>query len=170
MSTRLIWLNVFRYLLLVAVQVLLLNHLNLGSYLNPSLYCYFILLLPFRTAGWLLLVISFVLGITVDLFTNTPGLNAAACVAMAFFRPYLITMLSRGTDYTGDSPSLHSQGMQWFFYYSATLVFIHHFILFYLEIFRFQEFFNTLLRVITSSLFTMVLIFLAEYLFRRKDK
>jgi glucan phosphoethanolaminetransferase (alkaline phosphatase superfamily) len=65
----------------------------------------------------------------------------------------------------GHSPSLKNQGIKWFAYYSIILILVHHSALFYLEIFRFKEFFQTLLRVLLSSLFTLLLVFLSEYLF-----
>jgi len=164
--TNLIFRNIIRFLFLVLFQVLILNNINLGGYTNPYLYLYFILLLPFATPRWLLLVLAFFLGISIDLFTNTLGLNAAATVLMAFCRPYVIRAISREPEEElGIQPSLRLQGFTWFFLYSLILILIHHFALFYLEIFRFTEFFQTLLRVITSSAFTLALVFLSELLF-----
>jgi hypothetical protein len=118
-----------------------------------------------------LLFLAFALGTGIDLFTNTPGLNAASCVMMAFFRPLVITVISSGPEsLIGESPSLKNQGLKWFLYYSLILILIHHSFLFYLEIFRLSEFFNTLLRVLLSSGFTLFLIFLSEYLFSPRDK
>jgi cell shape-determining protein MreD len=123
-------------------------------------------LLPFETPRWLLLLSAFLLGISLDVFTNTIGLNASACVLMAFVRPFVISSISTGTEFMiGHSPSLKNQGLKWFAYYSVILVLVHHFSLFYLEIFRFKEFFQTLIRVLLSSLFTLLLVFIAEYLF-----
>jgi len=164
--TNLIFRNIIRFLFLVLFQVLILNNINLGGYSNPYLYLYFILLLPFATPRWLLLVLAFFLGISVDLFTNTLGLNAAASVLMSFCRPYVIRAISREPEEElGIQPSLRLQGFTWFFLYSLILILIHHFALFYLEIFRFTEFFQTLLRVIVSSAFTLALVFLSELLF-----
>jgi hypothetical protein len=157
--------NVIRFFGLILFQVLILNHISLGGYINPYLYVLFILLLPFETPRWLLLVSAFLLGLGVDIFSDTPGLNAAACVTMAFFRPFVILAISRGTgvDYTGN-PSVPRQGFRWFLYYSAFLILIHHFVLFYLEIFRFSEFFPTFFRSLLSSAFTLGLVILTEYL------
>jgi hypothetical protein len=157
--------NVIRFFGLILFQVLILNHISLGGYINPYLYILFILLLPFETPRWLLLLSGFLLGLGVDIFSDTPGLNAAACVAMAFFRPFVILAISRGTgvDYTGN-PSIARQGFKWFLYYSAFLILIHHFVLFYLEIFRFSEFFPTFFRSLLSSAFTLGLVILSEYL------
>jgi rod shape-determining protein MreD len=157
--------NIGRFVFLILFQVLILNNIQFGGYINPYFYIYFILLLPFETPRWLLLLSAFLLGISLDAFTNTFGLNASACVLMAFVRPFVISAISTGTEFmVGHSPSLKNQGMKWFAYYSIILVLVHHSALFYLEIFRFTEFFHTLLRVLLSSAFTLLIVFIAEYL------
>jgi cell shape-determining protein MreD len=157
--------NIGRFVFLILFQVLILNNIQFSGYINPYFYIYFILLLPFETPRWLLMLSAFLLGISLDAFTNTFGLNAFACVLMAFVRPFVITTISTGTEFMiGHSPSLKNQGVKWFAYYSVILVLVHHFALFYLEIFRFMEFFQTLLRVLLSSLFTLIIVFIAEYL------
>jgi hypothetical protein len=157
--------NTGRFVFLIFFQVLILNNIQFSGYINPYFYIYFILLLPFETPRWLLLLSAFLLGISLDAFTNTFGLNAAACVLMAFVRPFVISAISTGTEFMiGHSPSLKNQGLKWFAYYSIILVLVHHFALFFLEIFRFTEFFQTLLRVLLSSVFTLLLVFIAEYL------
>ena len=157
--------NIGRFVFLILFQVLILNNIQFGGYINPYFYIYFILLLPYETPRWLLLLSAFLLGISLDAFTNTFGLNASACVLMAFVRPFVISAISTGTEFmVGHSPSLKNQGMKLFAYYSIILVLVHHFALFYLEIFRFTEFFQTLLRVLLSSVFTLLIVFIAEYL------
>jgi len=170
--TNLVIRNIVRFVFLILFQVLILNHINLGGYTNPYLYIYFILLLPFITPGWLLLILAFVTGLTIDMFTNTPGLNAAATLLMAFFRPFVIRSVSNvPVEELGIQPSLRLLGFKWFFSYAAILVLIHHTALFYLEIFRFSEFFQTLWRIALSSVFTLGLIFLSELLFYgRREK
>jgi len=157
--------NIGRFVFLILFQVLILNNLQFSGYINPYFYIYFILLLPFETPRWLLLLSAFLLGISLDAFANTFGLNASACVLMAFVRPFVISAISTGTEFMpGHSPSLKNQGMKWFAYYTIILVLIHHFALFYLEIFRLTEFFQTLIRVLLSSVFTLLLVFIAEYI------
>lgn len=161
--------NIIRFVLLVLLQVLILNHVSLGGYVNPYLYILFILWLPFSTERWVLLISAFLLGFAVDIFSNTLGLNAAASVAMAFARPFVISMISTGADFEpGARPSIKGQGMRWFLSYAIVLVLVHHTVLFYLEIFRFSEFFSTLLRVVLSTIFTLGLVLLSEYLTIRK--
>ena len=162
--------NIGRFIFLVFFQVLILNNIQFSGYITPYFYIYFILLLPFETPRWLLLSGAFLLGITIDVFANTPGLNAAACVLMAFIRPLVINSISSGTEFmVGTHPSLKNQGLKWFAYYSVILVLSHHFVLFFLEIFRFTEFFQTLLRVLLSAAFTLLLVFLSEYLFYSRE-
>ena len=78
---------IFRFIILIAVQVLVLNHVEISGYINPFLYVLFILMLPIRIPRLFLLVIAFATGLCVDLFSNTAGMHAAACVLMAYFRP-----------------------------------------------------------------------------------
>jgi hypothetical protein len=127
--------------------------------------------LPFSTSRWILLLLSFILGLGIDFFTNTIGLNAAACVLMAFARPFVISAISSGPEsLIGDTPSLRSQGLKWFLYYSIILILVHHVSLFYLEVFRLSEFFATFLRVLLSSAFTLLLVLISEYTMNLNSK
>ena len=163
--------NILRFIILLLVQVLVLNHIHFSGYINPYLYVLFILLLPFQTPKWLLLVASFLMGLSVDLFSNTPGMNAAASVFMAYVRPGVIRLLKSGKNYeAGMSPGIRDLGFRWFFSYSLILILAHHFVLFYLEIFRMSEFFTTFFRVVLSTIFTMILVIITQYLFHTGKK
>jgi hypothetical protein len=170
-TSRVVFQNILRFFLLILLQVLILDNIYLGGFINPYFYIYFILLLPYETPGALLLVLGFLLGAGVDIFTNTLGLNTSACLAMAYARPHVISWISAGPDsLIGDSPSLKNQGIKWFLYYSITLILVHHFVLFFLEAFRFSEFFRTSLRMMLSGAFTLLLVMISEYLFYPKEK
>ncbi len=163
--------NILRFIILLLVQVLVLNHIHFSGYINPYLYVLFILLLPFQTPNWLLLVASFLMGLSIDLFSNTPGMNAAASVFMAYIRPGVIRLLESGKNYeAGMSPGISDLGFRWFFSYSLILILAHHFVLFYLEIFRMSEFFTTFSRVVLSVIFTMILVIITQYLFHTRKK
>jgi rod shape-determining protein MreD len=163
--------NIIRFIFLIFFQVLILNNINLGGYINPYLYVLFILMLPFETPKWLLLISSFMLGLTVDMFSDTSGLHAASCVFMAFSRPYILGVVSSRQEYEpGIQPTIRDLGFNWFFSYVLILVSIHHILLFYLEVFSFGEFFHTLLRTFLSILFTMLLLVLSQYIMYRPKK
>jgi rod shape-determining protein MreD len=161
--------NIIRYLLLVGVQVLIINNIELGRFINPFLYILFIIILPFETPKWLVLLSAFLIGITMDMFTDTGGMHAAACVFMGYIRPGILKLFSPRDGYEfGTQPTVQYLGIPWFLSYAGILVFAHHLILFFIEVFRFSEFFSTFFRVIISSLFTLLLVIITQYLFYRK--
>lgn len=156
----------FQFIVLVLVQTVLLNNIRLGGYINPYIYILFIILLPVRIPKSLLLVLSLVLGLCIDTFSNTLGLHAAATVFLGFVRPGILRMLSPREGYEAEARPLISQmGLQWFLIYCSLLVFLHHLVLFYLEIFRLEEFFSTLWRVVFSTAVTIVFILISQFLF-----
>jgi len=163
--------NIIRMIFLVIFQVAILNNIQLGGYINPYLYVLFILMLPFETPKWLLLVSAFLMGISVDMFSDTMGIHTAACVFMAYCRPGILSVVSSRQEYEpGIQPTIRDLGFKWFFSYSLILVIIHHILLFYLEVFSFSEFFQTLLRVGFSIIFTMLLLILSQYVMYRPKK
>jgi len=157
------------FISLVLLQLFVFNNIEFSGYINPYVYTLFILLLPFTTPKLILLLLAFMLGITIDLFLGTPGVHSSATVFMAFSRPMVMRLYSPREGYqTGTNPRLSQFGMEWFVKYTVTLVLIHHFTLFYLEVFSFNHFFNTLLRAILSSLLTSLIIIFSQYfVFRR---
>ncbi len=163
-----IWINIGRFILLVVIQLFILNNINLGGMVNPYLFVLFILKLPFNTPKYLLLFSAFTLGLLLDIFTSTPGINAATCVFAAFSRPFVIALISSKRSFeSGIQPSVRDMGLGWYLAYSGIIVSLHHFSFFFMEIFRFQEAGFTLVRAVLSISFTMLLIFLTEYLFFR---
>ncbi|MBP9151492.1 MAG: hypothetical protein KBF73_04340 [Flavobacteriales bacterium] len=156
----------WQFILLCLFQVLIFNNLNLGGFLNPFPYIYLILILPISIGRIPLLIIGFSLGLVVDVFSNTGGIHAAATTLVAFYRPlYLKAQAPREGYESMALPHLKTFGFSWFIPYAILIVVLHHSVLFYLEIFRFVEFFHTLLKVILSSALTLFFIFLSEFLF-----
>jgi hypothetical protein len=163
--------QILRFIGLVAIQVFILNNIQLNGYINPYLYIYFILLLPFETPKWLLLVSAFVLGLSIDLFSGTIGLHAAATVFMAYTRPGVLYIISSRREYEpGILPSISDLGFPWFFSYSALLIILHHFFFFFLEAFIITEFWSVFFRVVISSAFTLLLVIITQYLFTKKRR
>jgi len=160
---------IIRFVILVLIQVLVFNNIQVSGFINPYFYILFILLLPFDTPGWSLPVIGFLLGLSIDLFTQTPGIHASATVLMAFCRPLVLDLISPRDGYEpGSFPTLYYYGLEWFLKYSVILVCIHHFFLFYVEIFRLSDFFATFLRAFLSSALSIIFILLSQYfIFRR---
>jgi len=161
--------NIIRFILLVLVQVLIIKNIELGRFINPFLYVLFIIVLPFETPKWLLLTSAFLLGISIDMFYDTAGMHAAATVFMAYIRPGVLKLFSPRDGYEfGTQPTIQYLGIPWFLSYAGILISLHHLVLFYIEVFRFSEFFSTFFRVIVSSIFTILLVVVTQYLFNRK--
>ena len=166
-----LFINIVRFITLVLLQALIFNKINLGGYLNPYVYVMFILLLPFETPKWLLLFSAFFLGLSVDLFSGTIGMHAAAATFMAFLRPSVSRIIRSKREYeSGVLPGINDLGIVWFVSYSLLLVFLHHLVYFYLEVFRLSEFFPTLIRVIGSTLLTTAMIVLLDLLFKPEKR
>jgi hypothetical protein len=151
------------FLFLIALQVLVLNNIQLGGYLNPYLYVLFVLLFPFDTPKWLLLIVAFALGFGVDLFSSTMGMHTMAIVFMAFLRPGVLKLIAPRDGYdASQKPGLQDFDFRWFLTYASILTFAHHFLLFFIEVFRFSDFFFTFSKVITSSGFTILLLLVSQ--------
>jgi rod shape-determining protein MreD len=160
--------NIFRFVVLVLVQVLVLKNIELGMFLNPFLYVIFILMLPFETPKELLLLLAFITGITIDMFYDTVGMHAAASVFVAYCRPSILKLFSPRDGYEfGVKPTIQYLGVPWFISYAGILIVLHHFVLFFIEVFHFSEFFFTLLRALTSAAATLLLVTVSQFLFYR---
>ncbi len=157
------------FILLIALQVTIFNDIQLSGYINPYFYLLFIVLLPFNTPGWFLVLSSFFLGLFIDIFSFTYGMHTMSCVLVAFLRPRILKVVAPRDGYESSAfPRVYYYGLRWFIIYSLIMVFVHHFMLFYLEMFRFSDFFHTFLRVILSTLFTVLFIVISQFFMYRK--
>ena len=170
--SRAIIINLIRFVALVFLQVFLLKNVTLYNLSTPYLYILFILLLPFETPNLLLFALSFIMGLTIDAFYDTPGLHTASCVLLAFVRILFISITVQKDGFDNEpEPTMSMMGFRWFFTYALILTLFHHFFLFNLEVFRLSEIPYTLSRFVLSSIFTVFLMLLTGFLFfRRKER
>lgn len=159
--------NIFRFIILVLVQVLVLNNIQFMGYISPCIYILFLLSLPVRTPRWLELILAFVLGIVIDIFFNTLGLHAFASVLVAFLRVPFLKRITTLEENVNIEPSIQTLGAGAYAKYMVVLVLIHHITLFYLEAFTFTHFWVTLYRALLSSVVTILLIFGVQLLKRK---
>jgi len=158
--------NIARFVVLVLVQVLVLNHINFLGYINPYLYVLFIVLLPFDLAQWKTMVFAFLIGLTIDVFQDSGGIQAAACLVAAYLRP-LILRFSYGISYDYQTVKFYKSSLSERLIYIVLLVFVHHFVLFSLIFFDFDHFILILKNTLFSGIFTIVLIGIATTLFQK---
>jgi hypothetical protein len=171
---RLILLNIIRFVALIFLQISVVNQMNLG-FLNPYVslvvYTSFLLTFPVNVSKYILLLIALILGLAVDMFQNTGGIHASACVFLAFVRPFLLTRLQ------SDSPiddikelNVYTEDLQKYIMYCLILSFVFFLWLFLLEEFSFGRIPLITLKAILSSIVSTALIILGQYLFIRKPK
>jgi len=152
------------FISLVLIQVLIFNQVQFSGFFNPYVYILFIILLPLSTPRYAVLILAFALGLIIDIFSNSLGVHSAATVFIAYVRPLVIRLISNREDDKSDYPGLNQNKLSWFINYVVFMVLIHHTLLFYLEVYTFANFFNTLYRVILSSLFSIIVIVLSQFL------
>lgn len=167
MQNNEIFINIARFVLLVFLQVLILNNINFLGYINPYVYIYFILLFPLDGNKGLLIFLSFLLGLSVDIFSDSGGVHAAASVFIAYLRP-LALKFSFGVSYEYNTVKIKKADPLERLTYISVLVFVHHFILFAMEIFSFGHILLLLKSTLFSGVFTILLILCSWILFSRK--
>jgi rod shape-determining protein MreD len=151
-------------IILILLQVLVLNNIQFSGFVNPYVYIMIVLLLPSLTPAWLVLSVSFLSGLVIDLFSGSPGMHASATLLAGFSRQYVLRLISPRDGYeSGSDLSMAAYGFRWFVTYTAVIVLIHHTSLFFLEVFRFTDFFRTIFRILLSSFFTIGFILLIEH-------
>lgn len=161
--------NIVRFVAVIIFQILVMDNVMINGYMIPYVYILFILLMPFETPRWVVLLSGFALGLGIDLFEHTPGMHTAATVLLAFVRPYILNLLAPRDGYDQDSfPRIFYYGLGWFLKYTLLMVFVHHLVLFYLEVFQLQNFMTTLFRVVLSSILSSAVIVLSQYFVFRK--
>ena len=163
--------NIVLFVVLVLLQAGVLNQVQLSGFINPYLYILFIILLPVGTPGWLVLLLSFGMGISIDMFSNSPGIHTSATVFAGFMRTFLLaSLMPRETIEPTGIPNIRLFGTSWFLKYSLMMVVMHHVFLFLVEAFKFSCLHLILGRALLSIVFTMLLIILSQFLFTRNNK
>ena len=161
--------NSIRFILLLLVQVIICNHINFFGYINPYIYIIFIFLFPIRDSRVVLLLVSFLLGLFVDMFSDSGGVHAAASVCLAYARPILLKS-SFGMLYEHHSIKFSTTEIGSLITYITFGAILHHLILFTFEIFNISDILLILKKTLFSSIFTIVLSVLMIILFSQNRK
>ncbi len=165
--------NIVRFAIFIFVQVYVLNKIHpLHRLIVPYLYFLFILWLPFSVSRIGLLIIGFATGLSLDYFMMTPGLHAAACVLVAYVRPFVINVLAPkdATEFNYREPSPKAMGWTPYAVYVLVLTILHHGYMVFLEWLDFGRFLDFIIKVIATTGISMLLIFMVELLFPRRLK
>ncbi|WP_196892318.1 rod shape-determining protein MreD [Aureivirga marina] len=167
---NLILINVLRFFVLILLQVLVFNSFEFLRFLNPAIYILFVFLFPIRKDRTIFLVSSFFLGLFIDFFSNSGGINAASILLIAYLRIYVINFLHRNREF--DFVLFHPRSLSFgkMVSYVGILTFIHQFVFYLLSNFSFHNFLNLLTKITISTIFTTILLVLSILLFEKKTK
>lgn len=156
------------FVVLILLQTLLLSRVYLFGIATPVLYIYFLLKLPVGRNPFFVIISAFVMGLIIDVFLNTPGMNAAALTIMAAFRKSIIGLFFEREDYDDFVPGINTAAGP-FVRFTICMVLLHLSLLFFIESFTFFNLKNTLLRIVVSSAVTIPSILaLDSLMFRRR--
>jgi rod shape-determining protein MreD len=165
--------NIIRFVVLVSIQFYVLDKIHLHYLVTPYIYFLFILWMPFKMKRSWQMILAFALGFILDSFRHSPGFHAAACTLIAYLRPFLINILipQEGAESNYEEPSQKSMGgFLPYMLYAGLLTIVHHAWLFTLEAMQFGNFWYFITKTLLSSIISLVLIFITELLFSRKQK
>lgn len=154
---------------LVLLQALVLNHIHICGIATPFLYIYMILKFPSGMSRNEAMLWAFFLGLIVDIFSNTPGMNTFASVAVAMVRPYMLQLFTPRDMPDSIIPSFKTMGPSSFMKYLTLSILIHCFLLVFIEVFSFSSILLTLLRIVACTLLTVACAVALEGI-RRKEK
>lgn len=153
--------------LLLALQILVFNHIHLFGFLNPNVYLLALLLLPLELPKSAQYAIAFVTGFIVDIFQmSILGVNTSASMIVILLRPYVMNLLNvNKKKHEMDVPMPGKKDFKWLALYTLILTFTHQFFITMLEVFSFQRFGLVLLSIVSNTLCTSLIILCSEYLF-----
>jgi hypothetical protein len=168
MNNSPILINILRFITLVLLQVIILNHINFLGYVNPYLYILFIIIFPLDGNISLLIFLSFLLGLSIDLFGDSGGVHAAASVFIAYLRSPILKF-SFGVSYEYNMIRINKAPLIERLIYISLMVLVHHLVLFTLEIFSLAHILLLLKSTLFSGIFSVIIIFCTLLLFSRKS-
>lgn len=156
-----------QFIVLVLLQIAVLNNINFLGEINPYLYIIFICLFPINNNRIAFILLSFLLGLFIDLFSDSGGVHAAACVTIAFIRPVILKFCF-GSIYEHQTIKFTQVDFGAKIIYFIIMIFIHHLILFSLEIFNLSNILLVLKKTLFSGIFTLILCIITTIIFSRK--
>ncbi|WP_035335729.1 hypothetical protein [Dokdonia sp. PRO95] len=161
--------NIARFIALMIVQIYIFNNVNLFGYINPYPYILFLLVFPFTANRALYIFIAFLTGLTMDMFGNSGGVHAAACLFLAYLRPVALRF-SFGVSYEYNAIKLSKVSFYERFIFISIMVLIHHLVLFLLEVFNISNILYTLNKTLITSIFTIILCLTINILFSSRNE
>lgn len=163
--------NAILFIVLILLQAILFNHICVFNVAVPFVFILFILRLPMNINTNLLISLAFFTGLSIDIFSDTQGMNALACTILSVVRkPVLSLYIQREDDMPGTEPSIGGIGMGAFLKYSFTASLIYCILIFIIQAFSFFDIKMMFLRILCSSIITFIVIFGIECLISTRSE
>jgi len=163
--------NISRFIVLLFVQVLLLNQIEIGFGIQLMVYPLFIFLLPMKMNRIALLFLAFIFGLFIDAFSNTYGLHTSAILLFAFLKPMIFNLFYNQDDFDPNiEMNVLNMGTIWYIKVFGTLLFIHHFWFFFIEMFQLNKIGFVFQKTLLSLPLSFLISILLQYLFVKKHK
>lgn len=157
--TKNAFISVLLFLTMVFLQIIC-NRICLFNIAVPFVFIYFIIRLPLTLSVNWVLTLSFLIGLVVDVFSNTYGMNAMACTIIAVLRkPILGLYYSREDEMSVPIPSIRTLGVGNYLKYMVTITLLFCLCIYVIQLFTFQNFLLTFLRIIGSTILTASVLF-----------
>ena len=168
--SRTIFITILQFILISLAQILLLNNIQLFGYMQPLIYIWFIILLPNSFPKWIVMILGFLMGFTMDVFSAQLGFHTATATLTATIKPMMLSWFVNNFDNNTFRPSIAEMGFLSFLGFTSSIVFLHTTIYILIESFSFAEILNLLLRILISSLISIGLILISDALFIKERK
>ncbi len=162
--------NIIRFVLLVLVQVFILDNIQFLGYITPMIYILFVLTLPIHLSRNLTLLLAFLLGLVIDMFSNTMGIHTFTSVFIAFLRTPILRRLVEVQDLVNITPNFRTIGFVPNLKYLTILILIHQIILFSIEAFSLYSIYMLIGKVVLNSLTTLLLSFGIQFFYLKRTK
>lgn len=167
MISRNIFTDILLVAILVALQIFLFNRIDIAGKFTPIIYIVFVLFYPFYRNKYIFLTASFLLGISIDAFLGTWGINAFATTLIAYFRTVIF---KTSTETSTDIFSFHNLQWSQFLFYIFSSIFVHQFLVQSIEFFKFSRFFEVIFNILMTSVISIIFVLVYTLAFKIKEK
>ena len=160
--------NIILAIMLILTQCLFLNNINFLGSINPFLYIFFIAYFPLKNNRTLFIICAFFYGFIIDVFSDTHAIHAAATLTISYIRPNLLKLFF-GMAYEHQVVKFNSIELKQNLFYIFSIIFIHHLILFGLEIFDISKIISIIKNTFKSAIFTFITVYiLFEFIINKR--
>ena len=167
MISRNIFTDLVMMMVLVALQIFLFNRIDIAGKYTPVIYTIFVLFYPFYRNLYVFLSASFLLGLSIDAFLGTWGINAFSTTLIAYFRTIIF---KTSTEVSSDIFSFHNLQWSQFLFYIFSSIFVHQFLVQSIEFFKFDRFFEVVLNILITSIISIIFVLIYTLAFKIKEK